>query len=182
MPSSKLRTCSNGLVLRDAILVSILNDVIEPESHIPQSMELILTLKQCAISLNWKYLWELNAAMTSMKFWLYDIFQNPYKYCVSQNQAVWASPELARWHSTPKTAQNPNSSTVQYLYNFVSITNSVWISLANLAYFQANPLRIGRAVGNSLTMSQTGFFLAAPSVLLLAVIAGSNPFLADLSS
>ena len=88
MPSSKLRTCSNDLVLRDAILVRILNDVIEPEFHrghgCIQFSQIFPVQTDCTLFQSEDKFHRLRY----MKFWLYDIFQNPYKYCVSQNQAV----------------------------------------------------------------------------------------------
>jgi hypothetical protein len=60
--------------------------VIEAESKIIHSMMPVITSGWWAIYSDLEFLWELNAAMTFMRFWLHHISYNPCKSPVSQTR------------------------------------------------------------------------------------------------
>jgi hypothetical protein len=89
--------------------------------------------------------------LNDMQFWLYDILNNIQ--VLNCKKAGWLHRFWPCWSGfIPKTDQNSRPTNMKYFYKFVSITNSAWISLANLNRFHPNLLRIGGVMGNSLKM------------------------------
>ena len=115
---------------------------------------LVNTSGQWAIHCNKGILSNLNPPLTSLQIWLYDNLQNVSDLYLTKVDIIWMCLDACKRHSSTKWPIKPVSLNIHHFYNFLSITNSAWISWVFLSSLHVNRCRTHWDIGNSLQTSQ----------------------------
>ena len=119
---------------------------------------LVNTSGQWAIHCNQGILSDLNPLLMSLQIWLYENLQNVSDLYLTKVDIIWMCLDACKLHSSTKWPIKPMSLKIYHFYNFLSITNSAWISWVFLSRFHVNRCRTRWDIGNSSKTSQNRKF------------------------
>ena len=111
---------------------------------------LVNTSGQWAIHCNQGILSNLNPLLTSLQIWLYDNLQNVSDLYLTKVDIIWMCLDACKLHSSTEWPIKPMS-LIYHFDNFLSITNSAWISWVFLSRFHVNQCRTHWDMGQLVT-------------------------------